>query len=318
MTVKFEEEFRPFVSPCPVVVVDFNVYLHPILDWFEKNVAGRFNDEVEQKLIRAAWAIRINRGPEMLPYNKNYRFIVVADLRNKETGNYWRNDYKTEILREAWESYAETKKLDLKETPIHYKGNRGDKTENFYRVFDEGRDYCSTYYNFYAEPGYEADDIAGAIYRISRDNPETTAHRRQILLSTIDRDWSQLVDDDQRIYFANTRRPWPREKIQERLAGNRAVIEHTKHKMGYDLDHPRNLANWKEIHGDMGDNLPPNAPRELFDLCEPNEVFNVDKLGFIEDLRADLNDPNPNSQPEHYRTSMLALVRCLLEPPIET
>jgi hypothetical protein len=314
---KFEEQFKPFLSPCPLVVVDFNVMLWSVVDWFEKKVQGNFSEEVEQKLIRAAWAAKVNRGPEMIPYSPNYRFVVVADRRFPATGNYWRNEFRKPVLEAAWEQYAEANDLDLAETPTAYKGNRVDKTANFYRVFDEGEQYCKQYYNFFSEPGYEADDIAGCIYRQSRDFPESTAHRRQILLLTIDRDWSQLVDDDHRVYFSNTRKPFPREKIQERLVGNQGVIEHTKHRMGFDLDHPKNLAKWKEIHGDMGDNLPPNSPLELFNLCETNPVFNVDELPWVPDLVEELNDPKPNSQPTHYKQSLSAFARCLVEAPIE-
>jgi hypothetical protein len=254
----------------------------------------------------------------MLPYSTNYRFVVISDKRFPGSGNYWRNEFKAEARKAAWETYAEgNPKVDLETTPTAYKGDRPDKTANFYRVFDEGRHYCETHFNFFGQSGYEADDLAGAIYRMSRDQEDSVVNRRQILLLTIDRDWSQLVDDDHRIYFANTRKPFPNEKIQERLCGNRGVIEHTKHRMGFDLDHPKNLSKWKEVHGDMGDNLPPNSPRELFDLCEPNPEYNVDKLPFVPKLSEEVNDPAPNSQPEHYLTAMKAFGKCLVEAPIE-
>lgn len=315
---KFEEEFRAFRSPCPMVVVDFNVMLHPIMSWFESQVQGNFSGAVEQKLLRAAWAVNINRGPQMLPYSSNYRFVVIADKRFPGTGNYWRNEFKAAARELAWEEYAEANpKIKLEETPTAYKGDRGEKTANFYRVFDEGMDYCKRHFNFFSESGYEADDIAGAIYRMSRDSEGAVVNKRQILLLTIDRDWSQLVDEAHRVYFANTRKPFPNEKIQERLCGNRGVIEHTAHKMGYELDHPKNLSKWKEIHGDMGDNLPPNSPRELFDLCEPNSAYNVDSMPWITSLEAEVNNPAPNSQPGHYSVAMSCFGKCLVEAPIE-
>jgi hypothetical protein len=313
----FENEFRPFVNPCPTVVIDFNVMLHPILDWAEKNVFLKFESEVEEKLIKAAWAARINRGPEMLKYNPNYRFLVIADNKFKATGNYWRDLYKKREVESCWEEYCEEKNLDISETPTAYKGTRGEKTLNFYRVFDIGKEYCEKYYNFFDHPGFEADDFAGAIYRISRDEEDSVAHKRQILLLTIDRDWSQLVSDEHRIYFANTRKPFPNEKIQERLCGNKGVIEHTKHRMKFDLDHPKNLAFWKVQHGDMGDNLPPGSPIELFDLTEANPEYNVDSLPQVKRIREELNNPKPNSQPDHYRQSLSAFIRCLVEAPIE-
>jgi hypothetical protein len=256
----------------------------------------------------------------MLPRH-TYRIVVVADSRFQDTGNYWRDRYMTEstVVQEAWQSYAEKEGKKLSDIPTNYKGTRSEKTGNFWRVFDIGWKYVHEYFPVFSQEGFEADDIAGAIYRISRDGgPDSIARKRQIFLSTIDRDWSQLVDEDHKVYFANTRHCFPNEKIQERLAGNQGVIDHTKHKMGYDLDHPKNLADWKVKMGDMGDNLPPGSPKCLFDLCEPHTDFVIEKVApWYDELVECLEENKPNDRPDHFDQTMRQFTNIMLEPPVK-
>jgi hypothetical protein len=316
---KLETIFKLDNNPTPLVVVDFHVYLHDVLRWFEDKIEGSFNAEVEDKLIKGAWALKVNRGPDMLPRH-TYRIVVVADSRFQDTGNYWRDRYMTEspVVQQAWQSYAEKEGKVLSEIPTNYKGTRGEKTGNFWRVFDIGWKYVHEYFPVFSQEGFEADDIAGAIYRISRDGgPDSIAKKRQIFLSTIDRDWSQLVDEDHKVYFANTRHCFPNEKIQERLAGNQGVIDHTKHKMGYDLDHPKNLADWKVLHGDLGDNLPPGSPKCLFDLCEPHTEFVIEKVApWYNDLVDCLEEDKPNDRPDHFDMTLRQFAKIMLEAPV--
>jgi hypothetical protein len=300
--------------------VDFHVYLHDVLRWFEDKIEGSFNTEVEDKLIKGAWALKVNRGPDMLPRH-TYRIVVVADSRFKDTGNYWRDRYMTEstVVQQAWQSYAEKEDKVLSDIPTNYKGHRKEKTDNFWRVFDIGWKYVHEYFPVFSHEGFEADDIAGAIYRVSRDGgPDSIARKRQIFLSTIDRDWSQLVDEDHKVYFANTRHCFPNEKIQERLAGNQGVIDHTKHKMGFDLDHPKNLADWKVLHGDMGDNLPPGSPKCLFDLCEPHTDFVIEKVApWYDELVECLEENKPNTRDDHFEQTLRQFAKVMLEAPVK-
>ena len=316
---KLETNFKLDLNPAPLVVCDFHVYLHDILRWFEEKIEGSFKPEVEDKLLKGAWALKINRGPDMLPRH-SYRIVVVADSRFPDTGNYWRDRFMKEstVVQTAWESYAEDQGKNLAEIPTHYKGTRGEKTDNFWRVFHIGWAYCNEYFPVFSHPGFEADDIAGAIYRLSRDSgADSVVNQRQIFLSTLDRDWSQLVDEAHKVYFANTRVPFANEKIQERLVGNLGVIEHTLHRMGYELDHPRNLSDWKVKHGDMGDNLPPGSPKCLFDLCEPNPHYPVEEtLSNFDDLVVCLNDPKANTRPDHFEQTLRQFVKICLEPPV--
>jgi hypothetical protein len=317
---KLETYFKLDNNPSPLVVVDFHVYLHDVLRWFEDKIEGSFNKEVEDKLLKGAWALKVNRGPDMLPRH-TYRIAVVADSRFRDTGNYWRDRFMSEsqVVQTAWQNYAEKEGKDLSELPTNYKGHRKEKTDNFWRVFGVGWEYCNEYFPVFSEEGFEADDIAGAIYRISRDgDADSIARKRQILLSTIDRDWSQLVDEDHKVYFANTRHCFPNEKIQERLVANQGVIEHTKHKMGFDLDHPKNLADWKVLHGDLGDNLPPGSPKCLFDLCEPHTEYVIERAApWYTDLVECLNEPKPNDRPDHFDQAYRQFVKISLEPPVK-
>jgi hypothetical protein len=300
------------------VVVDFHVYLHDVKRWFEDKIEGSFSSEVEDKLIKGAWALKINRGPDMLPRH-SYRILVVADSRYQDTGNYWRDRYMKESpeVQQAWESYAEKQGKDLAEIPTHYKGTRKEKDATFWRVFNIGWEYVHNYFPVFYQEGYEADDIAGAIYRVSRDNiGDGIARKRQILLSTLDRDWSQLVDEEHRVYFANSRVPFPSEKIQERLVGNQGVIEHTAHRMGFELDHPKNLANWKVLHGDLGDNLPPGSPKYLFDLCEAHPNYDIEKAApWYSELVQCLNNPEANIRNDHFEQTLRQFAKICLEAP---
>jgi hypothetical protein len=256
----------------------------------------------------------------MLPRH-DYRILVVADTRYKDTGNYWRDRFMTNSteMQQAWESYAESKGKPLGDIETSYKGTRSDKTDLFWRVFHIGWDYVSKYFPTFTQEGFEADDIAGAIYRVKRKaRKNSIVAKRQLFLSTLDRDWSQLVDDELKIYFANTRHCFPREKIQERLVGNQGVIEHTLHKMGFELDHPRNLANWKVLKGDLGDNLPPGSPHCLFDLCEPHTEYVIENAAaWYPDLVKELSDKRPNILSEHFDKTLAEFAKICLEAPVK-
>lgn len=317
---KLESYFKLEYNPAPLVVVDFHVYLHAVKLWFEEKIEGSFKGEVEDKLIKGAWALKVNRGPDMLPRHP-YRIVVIADSRYRDTDNYWRDKYmKTSSeVHSAWLAFAEKEKKPLSEIPTHYKGTRSPKTDTFWRVFNIGWEYVNNHFPVFSQEGYEADDIMGAIYRLSRDSSSNSVvKQRQILMSTVDRDWSQLVDEDHKVYFANMRVPFPKEKIQERLVGNLGVIEHTKHRMGYDLDHPKNLADWKVKKGDSADNLPPGSPRCLFDLCEPNLDYSIEFAApWFNKLRECVNTPGPNVRNDHFDQTFQQFVKVCIEPPVK-
>lgn len=303
-------------DPVPLVIWDFNVAVFHVLNWYNK-ISGSFKKEIEKKLVKGAFALHINRGPDMLPRH-TYRMLFVADKRFESTQNYWRNDVMqtSPVVKQAWINHAEREGIPMESLKTDYKGTRGDKSEEFWFVYNICREYATTYFPFFEAEGYEADDFCGAVYRLSRDSEEDSiVRKRQIFLATLDRDWSQCCDEAHRIYFANTRYPRANEKIQERLVGNAGVIEHTAHKMGYEITHPSELPNYKVHHSDMGDNLPKGTPVELFDLCEPHSEFNIDKEPVWAKLAECCNDPNPNDRPDHLEQTLRQFAKICLEAP---
>jgi len=312
MTIR-EKTFVLEESPAPLVVVDFMVYAWGVFNQIQ-DIQHLYSPDLIEKVIKALWALRINRGPDMLPRH-DYNIVVVSDKRYEKFGAYWRGVeiMKDERMEVVWEEYCESKGIDHESTATGYKGNRREKDDNFYRVVEIGWDYATKYFPCFKEEGYEADDWAGVIYRYSRDS-KGICNNRQILLSTIDRDWSQLVEESHKVFWANTRYPGPKEKIQERLAGEDQVLLHTEIKLGAQIKNPRELAFAKQEIGDLGDNLPPGSPLEYFDLCEPHSRYRLEKLSSYEDLKVALDSPASNVRHDHFEKAIQACGKIGLAP----
>jgi len=309
-----EETFVLEKDPAPLVVLDFMVAAWGVFGHIQ-DIQHLYSPELLQKIIKALWAIKINRGPDMLPTH-DYRIVVVSDKRYEEHGTYWRG---VEVLRDermeiVWEEYCESTGKNLKEQAIGYKGNRREKDDNFYQVVEIGWDYATKYFPSFKEEGYEADDWAGAIYRVSRDT-KGVCQNRQILLSTIDRDWSGLVDESHNIYWANTRYPGPKERIQERLAGEDQVLLHTEMKLRVKINHPREIFKAKHEQGELSDNLPPGSPLEYIDLSEAHPKYQIEKFPEYTELVSHLNNPEPNVNHDHLEKSRQALGKIGLSIP---
>lgn len=315
---KFENVIELDVSPAPLFVIDYNVMVHDVLYWYENKIEGSFSKEVEAKLVKGMWALFVNRGPQFLPRH-SYRTIFVADYRDPATSNYWRDQYmrESEQVQQAWDNYAEQQGVDKDSLRTHYKGTRGAKSEAFFFVYEIGKDYCQKYFPWYWELGYEADDLSGSLARLSRTSEkDSVIHRRQILLHSCDRDWVQLIDDENKIYFSNSRWCRPNEKIQEQLQKEEGILEWAEHKMKVQLKHPSELAAHKAVAGDWGDNAPPGAPIELFDLIHPHPQWNVDKVLWTEEFIESMNNPEPTTRHDHYEQAIRQFAKICLEIPI--
>ena len=314
--MRFEDTFKVDTDPVPLVIIDMMVHAHVVNNYLDR-VRNFVNPEHEDKVIKALYAVAINRAPEFLP-PFNRRIVVVADKKyesGKYAGQYWRGK---EVLRDermsfVWENYAESEGVEVNNLPVGYKGTRGEKTGQLLNVIRIGFEYCRANFPTYCEEGFEADDIAGAVYRRSRDY-SGLCWERQVFLSTIDNDWTQLVDEDHKVYWANTRIPRPRERFQDRLRSNEQVLFHTLHKAGFEINHPSELAEKKVLAGDMGDNLPPGSPIEYFDLCEAHPNHNIESQLWYDDFVEALDDPEPNWCPDHMKKANSALVRAGIEP----
>ena len=315
---KFERSIKLDVSPAPLWVIDFNVMVHDILNWYDTKISGSFSKEVEAKLVKGVWAIYLNRGPQFLPRH-SYRTILVADYRDPETSNYWRDDFmrQSEQVQNAWSEYAEEQGVALDTVRTNYKGTRGAKTESFFFVYGIGKEYCQKYFPWYWNLSYEADDIVGSIARYSRLSAgDSIIRQRQILMHTCDRDWCQLVDDENKVYFSNSRTCRPNEKIQEQLQKEEGILEWVDHKMKVSIGHPSELAAHKAVQGDMGDNAVKGSPIELFDLIYPHPHWNIDELLWTDDFIDCMNNPEPTTRHDHYEQSLRQFAKIALEAPV--
>jgi len=302
-----EDRFKLDNSPTPLVLVDFLVYAWGVYNWIE-NFQHLYSPELIAKLTKAAWAIKLNRGPDMLPRH-DYRIVVVSDKRFEDSSTYWRGVevLKDERVEACWEEYAEGRGISVEDIPTGYKGNRRQKDDNFYEVVQIGWEYATKYFPCHKCEGFEADDFAGLLYREVRDTPNKILRERQKLMSTVDRDWSGLVDEKLNMWWCNTRYPGPRERIQERLAGEDQVLLHTSMKLGFDISHPFEIFAAKAEAGELGDNLPPGAPLEYIDLTQPNRKYDLRNYdvyeGFVESISAE----EANVHHDHYEQALKAL-----------
>jgi len=310
-----EHRFKLDNSPAPLVINDFMVTCWNVYN-FVSDLKHLYSPELIEKITKAVWAIKLNRGPDMLPLH-DYRVVVVSDKRFEDTKTYWRGVevLKDERIEACWEEYCEGRGIKVEEIPTGYKGNRRDKSDDFYNVHEIGWAYAQKYFPCYKQEGYEADDWAGALYRTVRDSSDEVLRERQKLLYTIDRDWSGLVDEKMNIYWANTRYPGPRERIQERLAGEDQVILHTQLKLGFDINHPIEIFAAKAEAGELGDNLPPGAPIEYIDLSETHPKYVLEKCDQWDDFVKDVVNPETNVHKSHYEQSLNALQQAGISIP---
>lgn len=251
-----EDVFEPIIDPYyPIVVVDFKVYAHAINKYAEMASEVAKDEEELSTIMKAMWAYKLNRGPDML---KQFPFvgIIVDDLKGKfepefseasTTGvGYWR--------------HIEAHKLSLAE----YKGGRGEKTPFFYITEAAGYDYIlskKSTFPYFSKEFFEADDLAGHICRLKRKAKKNSAlAQRQVILSTVDGDWQGLVSDAHDIVWANTG-PW-----LPRLRSEREVCDYYLRKDKLIIDSAKGCYDVKEQVGDSGDNLAPGTPLRFFDL----------------------------------------------------
>ena len=155
------------------------------------------------------------------------KLVVVDDCKP-----YWRTNY-------------------LKQHYPHlpgYKDGRSEKTEAYWAMYKSGIEFIKqNNIDYFAQVGYEADDWAGAICR--------NRHPVPIILYTTDKDWFQLVSDEQNIMVYCPGK-W---KQHSQLIDEAEVI------YSYGMS-PSQIVNDKIINGDAGDNLFPTSPREVIDL----------------------------------------------------
>lgn len=275
----------------PLLIADYNVLLWKIISFVEETSMIYKNNR--ENIIKLATAYIFNRGPAGLPI-QDYRLLVISDGPSEEFGNgYWRhyevaNDPRIE---EAWNNFKPRKK------DRSYKGGRTAKPDIFYECYKVAEEYCRKYLNFYKFEGFEADDIAGTLYR-SKLNEQKD---RVKIWYTVDRDWQQLINNNLGFYWYTMRVPRPNEMFQEQGADNTDVLLYAEKKLGMSISNPQELIFAKVEAGDLGDNLCPGTPKEYMDLVQPHTKYDIEKM-FPEQYEAMVEDAlilEPNNHLDH-------------------
>lgn len=275
----------------PLLVADFNVLLWKIIAFVEES--SMVYKKNRTNIIKLATAYIFNRGPAGLPI-QDYRITVIADGPSDKYGNgYWRHYEmgKDPRIQEAWDNYKPKKK------DRSYKGGRGAKPDIFYECYDIAKEYCLNYLNFYKFEGFEADCLAGALYRSELKRQKN----RVKIWYTVDRDWQQLINDDLGYYWYTMRVPRANEMFQEQGANNIDVLLYAEKKLGMSISNPQELILAKVEFGDAGDNCPPLTPAEYMDLVSPHPKYAIEKL-YPELYSKMVNDSlilEPNNRLDH-------------------
>lgn len=300
--VSLEQVYRhkqPVQHGVPLCILDFRVAVHAILQralefaervgvdlpltepdengkqWHDTD--SLVDHDLWPDWVRASWAIRLNRGPDMLP-RCPYRVIVVDDSKLQlDDGRtvYWRG-----LVFPA------------------YKAGRSTEAarDNCYKsIRDIGHALITELgLPFYSKVLYEADDWAGLCYRLKLAAEKTSLlWTREMFLSTVDSDWLQLVDDSASILWANTG-PWA-----SRLKNEAETRAYVLKRMGLRIEKPSEIASVKQRQGDDADNLPAGSDLELFDLCNANADYDLSTSPEAVDLLADLTNPASNNVHKH-------------------
>ncbi len=231
--------------------------------------------DLAKQIAKLLWARHLNQGPVCIAApTLEYRLVLAMDTKF-ENGGYWRTEeiWQDEEIQSTLDSYGKTGK---------YKGDRKPKSDAFLELYDAGMNYIKLAgFTQLTEVGFEADDFAGLVYRRFKHlkDQKEISWEESLVLWTVDRDWSQLVDDHYKIVFANTRVPRETEPCQKQLVCNSEVARHTAWKYDYSITHPAELLEVKVLQGDWGDNLPPGECSRIYmDLLNPCPIsrYNLD------------------------------------------
>jgi hypothetical protein len=294
-----EDVFEPVLDPyCPVYVIDFKVCAHFINNYAEAAVdVANGSEEELRKIIKAMWAYRLNRGPDMLS-PMPFVGLVADDLKGKLPADF----SEASVSGKGYWRHIEAHKLDMAE----YKGGRGEKTEFFDLIQDEGYKYINSpgsTFHYFAKEFFEADDIAGHVCRLKRKaRKNSKLAKRQILLGTLDGDWQGLVSDEHQIIWANTG-PW-----LPRLRSEREVCDYYLRKEGMHITTARGCYDFKVEYGDLGDNLYPGTPLRFFDLYDEDTTWRFTEEDTKRLLKV-LNNTTPSNRSDHMLSARTFLLR---------
>ena len=273
---------------CPAYIVDFQVFCHAVFNFVESNIQLELYRDQADDIIKALWAVKLNRGPDMLP-DMPFTCIIVDDYKGSV-------DSGAAISAEGYWRHIVAQEYGLQE----YKIGRSTKPALFYKVRDIGLAYATSAnspFYYFKQVYMEADDLAGKFARIKREaSTNSVAANRELILGTVDGDWQGLVSDEHRVIWANTG-PW-----LPRLRDEKAVCDYYLRKNKYKITKARECYDVKVVCGDAGDGLKPGSPLRLFNLYDEDCEYN-----FAEDtteaMTAALNDPNPSNRLDHLENA---------------
>ncbi len=254
----------PIHVKTPITIVDFRVMSWKIYSFISS--LSIENDKVFKNVVKSLWVNILNRGPDCMDYFES-TVIVVDDDGN--TKPYWRKDVFPD-----------------------YKQNRKQKPDLLGTISSIGLEYVTNPKNlihYISYPGFEADDLAGALVLCKRLY-ENTKYNRHIYLYTVDSDWMQLVSNG--VTWINSG-PW-----EPRIRSTQETIKWTKKRLKRDIQAPSEIVQIKSEQGDNSDNLPPNCDPGLIDLVNPLYKTYHFELLWNRIKRAYL-DPHPSNQIHH-------------------
>jgi len=157
---------------------------------------------------------------------------------------------------------------------IHYKAGRTEKPDSWYTLRDHMKFRVSQLGVGSLEfDGYEADDIAGAIVKLAKATGD------KVVLLTVDTDWLGLISP--KVSWVSSTRYAP--QVRNNLE---SLNVWSQRRLNTTFQVAEELWEYKCVHGDPSDNLPPKSPKEVISLLNPpaeydlaaNGVFTLDQF----------------------------------------
>lgn len=230
-----------------VLVVDCRVALYQLLDRYNKLKISSLT------FAKCLWVYYLNALPSMihssLEKKADVHLIIVDDWRTGDNYNYWREDW-------LQENYSEG---------LAYKGNRGTESrKDRPSGYNELLEACHNYAEqadipVFRQAGFEADDWAGACYRLTDGSYQT-------ILVSVDNDWGILTSHEKDIImYINGSFRVPISTIR----GEYEYLQYYKIREDFTMSNTQQIVDFKVKYGDAGDNIAPGTPREVIDLRNP-------------------------------------------------
>lgn len=273
----------------PLVIIDYRVIVWSRMLFAYKRLPEFSSQEERSLFLSRAWQY-VLQSPSSLPYSRDRQLVIVDDGSTADTP-YWRVPYLAE-----------------RGFPV-YKGQRKPKPESWSSVANYGyKAIESLSLPYLRVEGFEADDLAAEFIRqhslakqlVASLMDEAQARQeevhippelkaiadRQIFLHTVDTDWLQLVSDS--VTWINVAHHKPR------VRGLETALGYINKKFSSSITDPSEIVDLKVKYGDSSDNLPKGSPREVIDLFNPPEQYNLKNHDISDRITQLLAEPEAN------------------------